>query len=235
MIKTFYNNEYLERAGELIISYDNKGICLEVILDDLLKPFMNIYVSETLARKRNIKKFVEYKNDNGYYLCNFNNENIQVDIDKYNYPKFIRIAPNIIDNILLEIKKQEPLSYDVEIKINKEVLERAIEVNWETIGFKDETLASCSYRNKRFVISAYGEVNVYKDDKLLNNKEINELLDNKVDIWNDESIEVANNNWFSILEYDIYEDFVIDNVLEETFSDESKLSNYLLELLDFHL
>lgn len=126
------------------------------------------------------------------------------------------------------------------VEINEEMIKEAIRVGWESLYFENEDLlAILTLGDRRFTVDVAGDVNVRKDNQLLDTYEIKKLIDDGIDLYYTDGIYVDSNNWFSLNEYryrysktmDRYIwDLEEDVVLEELFDNTDNFINYLIGL-----
>lgn len=136
-----------------------------------------------------------------------------------------------------EFKRNVMLKEEIIIKIDEEFLKEAIRVKWESLYFSDYgTLAVAILGNKKLTIDVSGDVKVFKNNESLDLDEIRKLIDNGINIWESDEIEILYNNWFSFNCYvrkdcpkgikDVWVQ-IDDEVMESEFKNVEEVIDYL--------
>lgn len=136
-----------------------------------------------------------------------------------------------------EFKRNVMGKEEVIIKIDEEFLKEAIRVKWESLYFSDyDTLAVAILGNKKLTIDVSGDVKVFRNNESLDLDEIRKLIDNGINIWESDEIEILYNNWFSLNCY-VHKDYhkgiqdvwvlIDDEVMESEFKNVEEVIDYL--------
>lgn len=136
-----------------------------------------------------------------------------------------------------EFKKDVMIKERLTIKIDEDLLKEAIRVKWESLYFSDgDVLAVAILGNKKITIDVCGEVKILKNNEFLDLDEIKQLIDDGINLWECDDIEILDNNWFSINCYIHKSNYrgindvwvrIDDDVMESEFENIDEIIEYL--------